>query len=155
MLLAESKNKKTDLLTKSTQNKIAFDWYNTRINSIAQIGEKIRVYNSLIPLVEERNKSAKKLSIIEKSIAKSAESIAKREQKMTDAHAKASPIHDALDRLNDPSISTSDKLAMNEKLNELLAQKNPEAERIQNLLKGTPTQRNQAMRELQAILEAK
>lgn len=146
------KNKR-NLLSQSKQNKIAFEWFNTRMNNIAQIWEKIRVYTDLNPLVEARNVSARKLSLTEKSIAKSAESITKREQKVTDVHAKVSPIHDALYKLNDPSISPSEKLAMNEKLNELLAQKNSEAERIQGLLKGTPTERNTAMRELQNILD--
>ena len=146
-------NEKRWLITQSEQNKVAFDWFTGRNTRITQLSEKIRAYTALKPLVEARNVSARKLSLTEKSIAKSAESIAKREQKAVEAHDKASPIHEALDKLQDPTISRSKALEMNEKLNELLAKKNPEALRIQALLQWTLTQRNQAIRELQIILD--
>lgn len=153
--LQELNTQKKSLLTQSEQAKIAFDWFSKRQSRITHIDNQVRVYTELKPLIREREGATNKLAGTKKTLDGSAEAIAKREQKVRTAHADASPMHQALDRFNEPWISQSRKLELNEELNKLLAKKNPEALRIEAKLKWTPTERAQALRDMQNLLDAR
>ncbi len=153
--LQELNTQKKGLLAQSEQNKVAFDWFSKRQSRITHIENQVRVYTELKPLIVERERATNKLAGTKKTIDGSTEAIAKREQKVRTAHADASPMHQALDRFSEPGISQAKNLELNEELNKLLAQKNPEALRIEGKLKGTPTERAQALRDMQNLLDAR
>ncbi len=146
---------KKSLVTQSEQNKFAFDWYTTRTDRMAHIDTQIALLDRLKPLTETRNTAAQKLKRTEQSISKSDAAITKREQALRDAHAKSTPILDALDKVVSPTASAAEKKVASDHLNDLLAQKDLRAVDIETLLKWNEAQKREWMKQLTELIDGK